>query len=320
MSKSLKEFLIECKDAYYAGNPIISDEQYDHLEEICDEDLSVGTNRGRTKHWYRMYSLQKVYAGEDEFPFEHDMTTTPKLDGAAVALRYLDGELNSVVTRGNGEYGEDVSHLFQDERIIEPMGILKYIPLSGAIQITGEIVAPDYIENARNYAAGALNLKNQVVFGDKILKFFAYGMQPYLYEWYIQDMELLNSWGIDTVWREWEDDDISYPTDGQVCRVLSNKKYVEMGYTNKHPRGAFAIKVRTEGVKTKILDVIWQTGKSGKVTPVALLEPIEIDGATVSRATLNNFGFIEALGVRIGDSVMVERAGGIIPRIIRKAE
>ena len=93
-----------------------------------------------------------------------------------------------------------------------------------------------------------------------------------------------------------------------------------MGYTSKHPRGAYALKERTAGIKTKILDVIWQTGKSGKVTPVAILEPIEIDGATVSRATLNNFGFIEALGVQIGDSVMVERAGGIIPRIIKKAE
>ena len=93
-----------------------------------------------------------------------------------------------------------------------------------------------------------------------------------------------------------------------------------MGFTSKHPRGAFAVKERSEGVKTTILDVIWDTGKTGKVTPVAILEPINIDGARVARATLNNPGFIEALGVGIGDSVMVERAGGIIPRIIGKAE
>jgi NAD-dependent DNA ligase len=320
MSKSLKEFLIECKDAYYAGDPIISDAQYDHLEDICNEDLSVGTHRGKTRHWFRMYSLQKVYVGE-KLPFDKvDLVTTPKLDGAAIAVRYLDSKLHSVVTRGDGEYGDDVSHLFQDERIFEPLGIQKTVPLKGAYQITGELVAPDYIDNARNYAAGALGLKNQVVFGDKILKFFAYNIQPYTSEWYTQDMINLTKIGFETVWREREEGVESYPTDGQVIRVQRNSRYEEMGYTSKHPRGAYALKVRTEGIKTKILDVIWQTGKSGKVTPVALLDPIEIDGATVSRATLNNFGFIEALDVKIGDSVMVERAGGIIPRIIRKAE
>ena len=318
MSNSLKQFLIECKEAYYAGDPIISDDQYDHLEEICNEDLSVGTHRGKTRHWFRMYSLQKVYVGEDPPWDKINMVCTPKLDGAAVALRYLNGTLDSVVTRGNGEYGDDVSHLFQDARLYEPMGIPQALDLEGAVQVTGEIVAPNYIENARNYAAGALGLKNAVVFGDRLLSFFAYSIQPYPTDWYQTDMRFLNDNGFTAVWsdQDWTD----YPSDGLVHRIDSNIKFDEMGYTNKHPRGAYALKKRSEGIKTKILDVVWQTGKSGKVTPVAILDPIEIDGATVSRATLNNFGFIEALGVRIGDSVMVERAGGIIPRIIRKAE
>ena len=318
MSKNLKEFLVECKEAYYAGDPIISDEQYDHLEDICNEDLSVGTHRGKTRHWFRMYSLQKVYVGEDPPWDKINMVCTPKLDGAAIALRYLNGTLDSVVTRGDGEYGDDVSHLFTDPRLYEPMGIPQAIDIEGAVQVNGELVAPDCIENARNYAAGALGLKNPVVFGDRILTFFAYGIQPYPTDWYQTDMEFLNDNDFTSVWSD--QDWTGWPSDGLVHRVNSNIKFDEMGYTNKHPRGAYALKVRTEGVKTKILDVVWQTGKSGKVTPVALLEPIEIDGATVSRATLNNFGFIEALGVRIGDSVMVERAGGIIPRIIRKAE
>ena len=315
---NLKKFLEECKTAYYAGEPIISDDQYDHLEEICSEDLSVGTNKGRTKHWFKMYSLQKIYMGE-KHPFEGiDLVCTPKLDGAAIALRYMGGLLDSVVTRGNGEYGEDVTHLFKNPDIYEPMGIPQSIVYSGAYQITGELIAPKYIENARNYAAGALNLKSPILFGDKILSFFAYGVQPYPTDWYMFDMEKLTEVGFDTIWsdRDWSD----WPTDGIVNRVNSNVKFIEMGYTNKHPRGAYAIKQRSTGIKTKIIDVIWQTGKTGKVTPVAILDPIEIEGATVSRATLNNPGFIEALGVSIGDSVMVERAGGIIPRIIRKAE
>jgi DNA ligase (NAD+) len=323
MSKSLKEFLIECKDAYYAGNPIISDEQYDHLEEICNEDLSVGTNRGRTRHWFRMYSLQKFYYGED-FPVWkigyklEDEVDTPKLDGAAVAIRYLNGEFHSVVTRGNGEYGEDVSHLFQDVKTLESMSIPPKLYLPITVQVVGEVVAPKYIENARNYAAGALSLKDPTEFWTKEITFIAYDMLPYDTESYSDTLALCRRLGFYTI----DDDSITedFPQDGRVVRVDCNARYIHEGFTSKHPRGAFAVKERTEGVKTKILDVIWQTGKSGKVTPVAILEPVEIDGATVSRATLNNFGFIAALGVQIGDSVFVERAGGIIPRIIRKAE
>lgn len=319
MSKSLKEFLEICKEAYYAGCPIISDDQYDNLEEICNEDLSVGTNRGRTRHWYRMYSLQKVYEG-DKLPFTRGMVSTAKLDGAAIALRYINGKFVSAVTRGNGEYGEDISHLLEydwDHTCIN-IGIDWEIPIDGVVQITGEIVAPKTIKNARNYAAGALNLKSGEEFVNADIKFIAYGIQPYPTGWYFSDMEELRKAGFNTVWREEPFDE--YPTDGRVHRLNSNKEFEEAGYTSKHPRGAYALKVRTEGIETKIIGVTWQTGKSGKVTPVAILEPIEIDGATVSRATLNNVGFIEALGVCIGDSVMVERAGGIIPRIIRKAE
>ncbi len=93
-----------------------------------------------------------------------------------------------------------------------------------------------------------------------------------------------------------------------------------MGFTSKYPRGAFALKERTEGVRTTLLDVVWQTGKTGKVTPVGIIKSVNIDGANVNRVTLNNPGFIEALGVQIGDDIMVERAGGIIPRVIQKVE
>ena len=230
----------------------------------------------------------------------------------------MDGKLNSVVTRGNGEYGEDITHLFKDS-----LNITKLIPadleLPLTIQVTGEIVAPKYINNARNYAAGALSLKNSAEFWTKEIIFVAYDMQPYEgITTYSANLALCRRLGFYTV----DDDSITddFPQDGRVVRVDSIDRYLREGFTSKHPKGAFAVKERTEGVKTKILDVVWQTGKSGKVTPVAILDPIEIDGATVSRATLNNFGFIEALGVQIGDSVFVERAGGIIPRIIRKAE
>jgi DNA ligase (NAD+) len=97
-----------------------------------------------------------------------------------------------------------------------------------------------------------------------------------------------------------------------VCPAYS------LGYTAKHPRGAYAVKERGASVETRLLDVIWQTGKTGKVTPVAILEPVMIGDALVSRATLNNIAFIRALDIKIGDTVGVIRSGEIIPCITHK--
>jgi DNA ligase (NAD+) len=101
-----------------------------------------------------------------------------------------------------------------------------------------------------------------------------------------------------------------------VFRVDSHKEFENLGSTSHHPRGAYALKTREKGVTTTLLDVVWQTGKSGKVTPVAILEPIEIDDAKISRATLNNMAYIESLNLEIGCKVSVIRAGKIIPCII----
>ena len=313
----MKKFLEECKVAYYAGDPIISDSQYDMLENLCAEDLSIGTNKGRVKHWYKMYSLQKFYEG-DPIPHDNVYFITPKLDGASLSLRYINGKFDSAVTRGNGEYGEDATHLFDDYARRKLNIPEQLFPSAGLTQITGEIVAPESIPNARNYAAGALNLKDPIDFGKKDITFVAYDWQETEAGSYMGTLCTLKDSGFNTVYHLKEDH--GYPTDGLVYRIDVNQTYLDMGFTSKHPRGAFAVKERSEGVKTTILDVIWDTGKTGKVTPVAILEPINIDGARVARATLNNPGFIEALGVGIGDSVMVERAGGIIPRIIGKAE
>jgi len=312
----LKQYLELCKKEYYAGTPIISDAQYDNLEDICSEDLTVGTNKGRYRHWYRMYSLRKFYT--DEFyPKESKYLMSPKLDGASLAIRYINCYIDSIVTRGDGMYGENVSHLICSD-VVSMLQIPAYIKQTGVVQITGELVAPRSIMNARNYAAGALNLKNVEDFLKKEVRFFAYDMQETQFETYRATLNYLRDLGFETVYTS---NTLSkYPQDGLVYRLEINADYNELGYTSKHPRGAFALKERSEGVKTILLRVDWETGKSGKVTPVAILDAVDIDGASVSRATLNNPGFIEALDLHIGDAVMVERAGGIIPRIIKKAE
>jgi DNA ligase (NAD+) len=131
-------------------------------------------------------------------------------------------------------------------------------------------------------------------------------------------MSILKDWGFSTVLDP--DIDKIYPTDGLVYRIDDNELFDSKGYTSKHPRGAFALKERQEAVETTLLGVEWNVGKTGKVTPVAVLDPIKIGDATISRATLNNPGFIKALDLRIGDTVAIVRSGEIIPCIVHKVE
>lgn len=319
-SASIQKFLELASKAYYAGNPVISDEQYDMLEEVYGELESPGyrVERG-VPHFRRMYSLQKYYEGEGSTPDKDwnraSTVETPKLDGAAISILYIDGELCQVLTRGDGNKGQDVTFLFTVASC-DNLKIPYFIPAKQVTQITGEVMAKKSIKNARNYAAGALGLKDVEEFLNRDLEFFAYDIFPNTQIEYVSQMRELHNWGFHTVLSDFDVEE--YPTDGTVIRISKYKWYYAAGFTNKHPKGAYALKVRTEGVKTTLLDVIWQTGKSGKVTPVAILSPIDIDGAMVSRATLNNPGFIEALNLEIGDEVMVERSGGIIPRIITK--
>lgn len=317
-SSSIRAFLEAASKAYYAGRPFISDEQYDMLEEKYGELENPGYRvENGIPHFSRMYSLQKYYEGEGALPDWNRASTveTPKLDGAAISILYVDGVLIQVLTRGDGIKGQDITHLFTAENSSK-----LYIPIliepSAVTQITGEVMAKKSIKNARNYAAGALSLKSESEFHSRGLEFFAYDIYPNTEIEYVSQMRELRRWGFRTVLCDFDVDE--YPTDGRVIRISKYKWYEAAGFTSKHPKGAYALKTRTEGVQTKLLDVVWQTGKTGKVTPVALLEPIEIDGALVSRATLNNPGFIEALELEIGDDILVERSGGIIPRIISK--
>lgn len=318
MANHLYQYLNECARQYYAGNPVIPDEVFDRLAESIDyHNVGAKQHENIEKHYYQMYSLQKHYEDEGKaspLQGEKDVSMSPKLDGAAISILYIDGALSRVLTRGDGKEGTDIT-----DKFIASNGIIpKTIRHTGILQITGEIAAPNHVPNARNYAAGALSLKDIEEFKTRAISFFAYGMQPTCYETYDADMKLLSSLGFNTV----KDNDIHniYPTDGVVFRVNSNKRFEELGYTAKHPRGAYARKERSEGVETTLIDVEWQVGRTGKVTPVAILEPVILGDATVSRATLNNPGFIEQLGLQIGDTVHVIRSGEIIPCITHKVE
>jgi DNA ligase (NAD+) len=312
----IEQFLDSASKAYYAGSPIISDEQFDRLAESHGYN-SVGAKQhdNKAKHLFQMYSLQKYYEDEGTRPLEgiKGIATSVKLDGAAISLLYVDGSLVRALTRGDGIEGQLIT-----DKLLGTSLVPHTIPVDGVVQITGEIVAPVNIENSRNYAAGSLNLKDVNEFKTRALSFFAYGVQPTLCDTFNDDMRELQACGFSVI--NEADLDKIFPCDGVVFRVNDNKQFFEMGYTAKHPRGAYAKKERAAHVETTLLSVEWQVGKSGKVTPVAILEPVYIGDALVSRATLNNPGFIEMLDLRIGDRVAIIRSGEIIPCILHKVD
>lgn len=298
---------------YYGGTPIISDEVFDQLADSAGYTSVGAKERGNVeKHLYRMYSLQKHYEDQGLSPLDaRACSVSVKLDGAAISILYVDGCLVRVLTRGDGLEGQVITDKFTNSNVI-PLSI----PHTGIVQIIGEIVAPKHIPNSRNYAAGALNLKDTEEFKTKAISFFAYGIFPSVKDTYDEDMQYVMRLGFNTV-KESELDKI-YPSDGIVFRLNDNAAAMSLGYTAKHPKFAYALKERQPCVETTIIAVEWNTSRSGRVNPVAILEPVMIEDKLVSRATLNNPGFIEALDLRIGDTVAVRLAGQIIPEVCYK--
>ena len=317
MNKDIRAFLTKCRESYFNGRPLIPDEVYDRLVENVNTDEVGSATDSRFKHPFQMFSLQKVFANEDNAPdWGNEVAfTTAKLDGAAISVTYVDGVLHQALTRGDGIAGLDITDKIKHivPRVLET-GQTGYALFSGVRQITGEIVAPKSIKNARNYAAGALNLKDVNEFKSRDLTFVAYGIQPYIGERWCEDMNCLDNWfNVVTM-----GDYAEFPHDGVVFRVDSYRAFDKLGHTSHHPRGAYAFKTREAGVVTKLLDVEWNTGKSGVVAPIGILEPIEIGGAVISRATLHNIAFIDELGLEIGCNVEVIRSGEIIPKVVRR--
>jgi len=307
------------KQYYEEGTSPLTDTEWDAL---YGEDKTVGyTSDGDVKHIFRLLSLQKTFSDTDldvwKKQFDTMCVRSPKLDGSAISLQYHDGKLVLAATRGDGKVGIDIT---DKARFLVPYEIC----IAGTVQIDGEVVVPKEIPNARNYAAGSLNLKDIEVFRERLydLCFVAYDLrckEPMAHSnTWTHLMSTLSREGFKTV----NDEGLRnvYPTDGEVYRVNNLSEWKAQGNTSHHPRGSMAFKIQKEGVETTLLDVVWQVGKSGVVSPVAVLDPVVIDGANVSRATLHNIQYINDLNLEIGCRVEVIRSGEIIPRIVRRVE
>jgi DNA ligase (NAD+) len=309
----MREFLDRASKLYYEGTPLLSDAEFDFLATKHNYTTVGYEVTDAVPHTYQMYSLQKCFDITKAPINILECIVSPKLDGAAVSILYVNGELALALTRGDGIHGRDITDKMKH---LVP-NIIKY---SGVVQITGEVVAPSSVTNSRNFASGSLGLKGLKgleEFMQRPLVFVAYDSSN-LYDNYSEEMNWLRhgcGFNVVTLF-----DCTRYPTDGTVYKLWDGNKFRDLGHTAKHPRGAFALKEQATGVETTLLDVVWQIGKSGVVSPVAVLSPITIGDAVVARATLHNIEYIRDLNLEIGCSVEVIRSGEIIPRVVRRID
>ena len=278
-----------------------------------------------------------------------------KLDGMSLALVYEDGKLARGVTRGDGSVGEDVTLNVRTVGSI-PLSIsrekLKKAGIPPDFEARGELLMPTAafkklneereraglatFANPRNFTAGTVRQLDASVTAQRRLDFFPYILLSNGRTYFDRHWETLTALekagfkvnknrklvhSMDEVWafiQEWEGkrESLPYEIDGIVVKVDRTGLQNELGFTGKAPRWAIAYKYAARGGVTKLENIRWQTGRTGKLTPVAELAPIPIGGTTVRNATLHNMDEIERLGVKIGDWVRVERGGDVIPKVV----
>ena len=279
---------------------------------------------------------------------EYKYTAELKFDGFAIALRYSNGELVQAITRGDGTQGDDVTANVKTVKNI-PHQLTGDIPEN--IEVRGEMFihkaafaklneqrarnGEDLYKNPRNTAAGTIKLQNSAEVARRPLDGFMYQLAEHgkeeLDHW--DSLQRMKSYGLpvndatricDTIEEVWkfieywdiERKNLSFEIDGVVIKVNSRLQQQEMGFTSKYPRWAMSYKFETERAESKLLSISYQVGRTGAVTPVANLEPMQLLGTTVKRASLHNADFIAQLDVRVGDIVFVEKGGEIIPKIV----
>jgi len=306
----------------------------------------------KASHIAKMFSLDDIFDETQLNDFLLSLPNTsyycePKYDGLSLNLLYEDGKLVSAITRGDGEIGEDVT---ANAKYIA--GLPFTIPYKGKIEIRGEVTIQNddfddinqwrrdndkkVFSNVRNAASGGLRS-----YDSKSVKAYKLHFTPYALGENELDLPLQSDeakWIITQGFSNWGTNDFkicetieeiqkfyfemienrdNYPMmlDGMVIKVDDKHLQEDLGFTSKYPKWAIAYKFPAIEKVTTLLDVIFQVGKSGAITPVAIIDPVNIDGVTVSRATLHNFEEIEKDGLKINDKIVIIRSGDVIPKI-----
>lgn len=283
--------------------------------------------------------------GRDDF----EMIVESKIDGVSCSLKYQDGILVQGSTRGDGKIGEDITQNLKNIKDI-PRKLSKSV--QGILEIRGEVFLDkkDFVAlnetqldkdlppfaNARNAAAGSIRQKDPLITKSRPLRFFAhsYGSGIKNISSFSGFIEECKNFGflvspvrytfnnINQVINFYNDfkeklKELPFDADGLVVKINDFKYQQELGQTAKSPRWAVAFKYPAEQVKTKVKDIIFSVGRTGIITPVASLEPVACAGVIISSATLHNFDEIKRLGVQVGSEVIIERAGEVIPKVVK---
>ncbi|MBV53169.1 MAG: DNA ligase (NAD(+)) LigA [Coxiellaceae bacterium] len=379
---SLRAQLLEHNRHYYAyDNPVISDAEYDALfqelfaleasfPDLVSEDsptqrvgVKLLESAKPIQHIQPLLSLDNVFTEEDLLAFDErnkqrlgvacpiEYACEPKLDGLAVNLLYIDGELVTAATRGDGKLGEDVTHNVRTIHCIPLSLIGQDIPHS--LEIRGEVFMPiagfhdlnqkmmdqklKVFANPRNAAAGSLRQLDAAVTAKRPLSFYAYALgdvsEDLSWSTHTEILTQLKSWGMpvcplnqtansveacvsfyNRVLQQRES--LPYEIDGVVYKVNDLSQQEELGFVSRAPRFSIAHKFPAQEKTTRVISIDCQVGRTGAVTPVARLVPVSVGGVTVSNATLHNFDELARKDVRVGDTVVVRRAGDVIPEIV----
>lgn len=311
----------------------------------------------KAKHLSKLYSLdkaqsvaeiedwinrnQKIHQCKQEYSVEY------KFDGLAMEIVYENGVLTRAVTRGNGEVGEDVT-----EQIKTVNTVPLTIPYKGQIAIQGEAImrlsvlekynrnSNEPLKNARNAAAGAIRNLNPKETAKRRLDFMAYNInyckndqfqtQQQIHQFLINQGFFTGDYfvlahSLSDIEHEInkvnkQKSHLDFLIDGMVIKLNSIHDRTELGFTDRFPRGMIAYKFEPEETSTILTDIVWQVGRTGKLTPVATLEPVELAGATIVHSTLNNYGDILRKDIKIGSRVFIHRSNEVIPEILGVAE
>lgn len=339
---------------YDEGNPEISDKEWDDLyfelqqlerqTKTYFEDsptqkvnFQVVNKLKKVEHNHPMLSLNKTKSVEEvkDFIKCNDYISMAKMDGLTCSLHYSGGKLVSAETRGNGLVGEDVLH-----NVLQVKNVPKRINFQDDLVVDGEIICTyedfkDFeaeYKNPRNFASGSIRLLDSKESSMRKLSFVAWdcisGLEdlPTLTKKLMKLMELgfvavpfmSGEYGIEDTIATIQEiaKENGYPIDGIVYKFDDVKEYTAAGKTDHHFKGGLAYKFYDEEYETILRDVEWTMGRTGVLTPVAILQPIEIDGSEVSRASLHNISIMDELGIRYQDTkVLVYKANMIIPQI-----
>jgi DNA ligase (NAD+) len=382
--EELRQKINEHDHKYYVlADPVISDQDYDllikELEKLESENPEFVTPDSPTQrvgkdltkvfntveHKIPMLSLSNTYNEEDLFDFDRrvkeglpksekvEYVVELKIDGASVSIRYVNGNLQTAATRGDGFIGEEITANVRTIKSV-PLKLKKssfdkyslddvevrgeiYMKINDFLNLNKEreIAGDKLFANPRNSAAGTLKMQDPRIVSKRKLSMFSYSLISTAVDFTSQheNLQILKEIGCPVnpetkicgtiedaleVCRQLElkRESLPYEIDGAVIKVNSVRQQKILGNIAKSPRWAVAYKFKARQAFTTLIKITWQVGRIGTVTPVAELDPVFLSGSTISRATLHNYDEIQRKDIRVGDKVIIEKGGDVIPKVV----